>query len=319
MNATAPLSSAVSNPYPTVSLIIPTGGRQQALLVNTVATLLNMAVLKRPGSQVVLSHYTNASVSRIESLRKAVAAVCDEGTLIQVDSIRENAQFGPAHRFAVVAEVSTGDVVMHLDDDMLPSEALLNAMITNANEKRGMLWGYHKFVRRCSSDGYICQSPPDVICVPHKSGTDTANAANGFSICRASAPHQSSTYTLTGVSAMARELSSKFVISEQLSEATYGPLLRETDGNGEDLVFNHWALKSGYQVGWIACPRLVQSAPCLQEIDVARSEHLISYNSKPKHYHTRTRICKCLSGKRFVNGTITRGLSGKRLAHCVAP
>ena len=301
-----------------VSLIIPTGGLQQALLVNSVATLLNMAVLKRPGSQIVLSHYTNASVGRIESLRKAVAATCDEGTLIQVDSVRENVQFGPAHRYAVAAEVSTGDVVMHLDDDMLPSEALLNAMITNANEKRGMLWGYRKFVRKCSSDGYICKGPPDVICVPHQSGTDTANAAHDFSICRPSAPHQSSTYALTGVSAMARELSSQFVISVQLSEAAYGPLLRKTDGNGEDLVFNHWALKSGYQVGWIACPQLVQSAPCLQEIVVARGEHLTSYSSKPKHYHNRNKICKCLSEKQLVHGNITRGLSGKQLVHCVA-
>ena len=51
-------------------------------------------------------------------------------TKSKVDTIRENTQFGAAHQLAVAAEVSTRDVVMHLDDGTLPSGALLGAMVT---------------------------------------------------------------------------------------------------------------------------------------------------------------------------------------------
>lgn len=124
-----------------------------------------------------------------------------------INDFNENETYGAGRRFRSALPHIRNDFVLSLDDDLAPSNALVNRMI--AEVKRDSMGVYGPFGRNCDARGYE------------------------------TAPGPNARFVLTNIAMTSLEAVRAFVDHWNEVEA----LLRRTHGNGDDLVFNYILLK----------------------------------------------------------------------------
>ena len=133
-----------------VSIIIPSFARPSNLPF-ALAWLLQLEPLRRPGSEVLVSHGSATSFAAVPTIDSELARLCALGPkpgcaraaastldneppaalafpVRHLDSTRLNAEVFAAQRYFAAANASN-DVLLHLDDDLVPTEPMLQALI----------------------------------------------------------------------------------------------------------------------------------------------------------------------------------------------
>jgi hypothetical protein len=103
--------------------------------------LWQLEPLKRTGSEVLISHGSKASFAQRHAIDQSAAALCAAKSSCggararHLNSTALNARWYTAHRFFAALQSKT-DVVLHIDDDLVPGEPMLQV----ANLR---VWGRH--------------------------------------------------------------------------------------------------------------------------------------------------------------------------------
>lgn len=115
-----------------------------------------------------------------------------------------NDKYGAGRRFIIDLNTFKNDAIVILDDDLLPTEMLINRMLLSYQKDPDQIYG--PFIRNCSPSGYVFTSTPEDY--------------NTVITCLA--------------------LTSKNVIKIfQDNFDSMSKLLEKYNGNGDDLTFNH--------------------------------------------------------------------------------
>jgi hypothetical protein len=158
------------------------------------------SVLKYPFvDQVVISHGSPQGFREFKSKNGK--------SLINIKDYENNEKYGAGRRLMIDFTIFKNDLVLLLDDDILPSEKMLNTLISKASTNPNQLYG--PYCRYCSHDGYKHGKF-------HKTEENSNIVLIGFS--------------LTSISVINN-------INKHMYK--YLPLFEKHKGNGEDLVFNH--------------------------------------------------------------------------------
>ena len=209
-----------------VSVVIPSFARP-GNLHHQLVWLLQLEPLHRRRSEVIVSHGSQRSWDERDAIDRATAEGCAAarrscaGALVRhVNSTALNARVFTAHRFFAAAQ-SGNEVLLHLDDDLVPGEAMLVALVDAVALEPGFpaaprpgLYGPSGFGRACGPAGY-----------QRGQGADPSAAA-----------------VITNLAAASKALNRRYL---DAFEDSFGPLLHGTRGNGEDLTYSHVAQRSG--------------------------------------------------------------------------
>jgi len=227
-----------------LSVVVPSASRGPTLHVLLIA-LLQQEALRVPGSEIIVSHATFDSLNEAPNMSPRVLAACascDVRRIVHVDSVRINDALGCAHRYVVASKHARNNVLLHLDDDLLPKAALLQALVQSVCAEPGFPEYartsrpnpfrsaplrpsfYGTTPRLCSKDGYRFYSRRYTL------------SQRGKWVL------QKPYYVLTNVASMSRALNAEFVA---VLNQSYASLMRVTGGEGCDLVFNHFARGAG--------------------------------------------------------------------------
>ena len=315
-----------------LSVVVPSASRGPTLHVLLIA-LLQQEALRVPGSEIIVSHATFDSLNEAPNMSPRVLAACascDVRRIVHVDSVRINDALGCAHRYVVASKHARNNVLLHLDDDLLPKAALLQALVQSVCAEPGFPEYartsrpnpfrsapprpsfYGTTPRLCSKDGYRFYSRRYTL------------SQRGKWVL------QKPYYVLTNVASMSRALNAEFVA---VLNQSYASLMRVTGGEGCDLVFNHFARGAGStptalrghlhtrSVENIRRPKHLQAAAEARALAVnpvdsgnqskataatATSRFHSGYEGGKDHYPRRWQICTCLG----------RGTVGETLVGC---
>ena len=357
--------AAVQSRLP-VSVVIASYSRVHNL-VPGVLGLLRLEPLRRNGSEILISHGSahsyahrhavtaNVSASCAASAAAAVptaVAACPDAAattmLRHIDTHELDARMVTATRYHA-ATLARNDVLLHLDDDLVPSEATLQRLIDRVAAQPGFphtgtptaaaataaagttavgvpsapgLYGACCFARSCGVHGYRRRTWR----MSHQRQADGDGAA-------ADAPFPLSwAAPLTNMAATSKALNARYL---EAFEASFGRLIRQTRGNGEDLTFafaaaQHASAASegpggmsggmsggmGSSLGWVGeCgdeTRGVGTWRCGAELEqftlLDNGGRSNAFHTEAGHYAERHHTCLCLGA----------GLLGSDLAACVA-
>jgi len=214
---------------PAISVVIPTFGRPRSLNV-TLTHLLGLNVLHRNGSEIIVGH------GRSESFTWATngsCRICQNRRVRHLDMAQLEASTGVrvASRF-FAALSARNDVLLHLDDDKLPTSELVTELAEMVAREPGFpdyptwqaapgLYGPKSTMRLCGAHG-VSRLPPEDFTV---SGLVTEVAIS-----------------LTSVAATSAALNRRYV----RAFPAYQPLLNASAGNGEDLTYAHFVASLSY-------------------------------------------------------------------------
>ena len=122
-----------------VSVVIPSHARPHNL-PHQLLWLLQLEPLHRAGSEIIISHGSLGSWEQRDAIDRGAAEACAATTgappaapgcadrpVRHVDSTARNAEHFTAHRYFAAAR-SANEVLLHLDDDLVPGEAMLQAL-----------------------------------------------------------------------------------------------------------------------------------------------------------------------------------------------
>ena len=288
-----------------VAVVIPSFSRPTNL-AHSIVWLLQLEPMRRPGSEIIVSHGSVRSLSLAPLVDANVTRLCDEAlppgcagsaTVRHLDSIENNRDVFAAQRYHAARNASSDcNVLIHLDDDLVPSEAMLQALADSVATEKGFphsargLYGPSSLGRRCGSSGYAT--------------APSLGASASF-------------FLPAGITATSAAANRAYTDSFY---ADYRAVLQATKGNGEDLTFAHavWRRSGRLQeVGNCAGHRaLAHSQPkqwrdaCgtveaeIHHVRGEKEDELIAqshssaatqYHNRPLHYTTRDQMCRCLA------------------------
>ena len=281
-----------------VSVVIPSFARPHNIR-HQLRWLLSLEPLHRQGSEVIISHGSSQSYTESDNINSARVSMrcitCSEAPLRHLNQTSLNLRWFTAHRF-FAASAAKNDVVLHLDDDLVPGEAMLQALIDTVALEPGF-------------PHYEAASTPPGLHGP--SGMGRSCSANGYQRGRTGG---TSVAVLTNLASSSRALNMRYIKAFE----DVAPLLEATRGNGEDLTFSWFARRGGGQRtanGTCDVPDRDACATSRGEfqwltgaIDPGGGKGDGAFHARAGHYETRDRICTCLDS----------GLVEAELAHCVA-
>ena len=123
-----------------VNVIIPSFARPSNLPF-ALAWLLQLEPMHRPGSQVLVSHGSTRSLASSNAIDANTSQLCQQAsnrtcalqTVRHLDAVSMNEDVYAAHRYHAAASelvaLPAPDVLIHVDDDLVPSEAMLQVSI----------------------------------------------------------------------------------------------------------------------------------------------------------------------------------------------
>ena len=122
-----------------VSVVIPSFGRPTNV-PHALVHLLGLEPMRRTGSEIIISHGSERSfklASAIDANATALLrqlpgggeALTERGKIRHVDATEWNKKYYVAQRFVATAGLVRNDVVVHVDDDLIPTEQMLSALI----------------------------------------------------------------------------------------------------------------------------------------------------------------------------------------------
>ena len=279
-----------------VSVVIPSYARPHNL-PHSVAWLKQLEPMHRPGSEILLSHGSEASYHRRAAVDSEAAALCDAApaspgcsarcSLRHINATSLNARWYTAHRFHAARQASN-EVIVHLDDDIVPYAPMLQALVDRVSLEAGFplyaapdappgLYGPSGLGRTCGAGGYKKGGPATV---------------------------------LTGFAATSATQNRRYV---ETFEAEFGPLVAWTRGNGEDLTFSFAVQRAGGARASVGtCTSGFREFCGTQRREWAwldqGSEEGDALHARSGHYDVRGAVCACLAA----------GHVGEPLRECVA-
>lgn len=230
-------------PHP-VSIVVPSWSRMDTL-PNLLAHLLLLDSMQHPASEILVSHVSQESrehrdkihseTKRIlkKSMRRQSSIETVSSKLIHLDFVDLNAKWGCAARHMAALEAKN-DVLVHLDDDLMPSSEAIATMIQHVSNESGFphyshnasggSYSFPQFygntLRYCGPWGYFYPSKakriPEIFASPPENH-----------------------FVLTNFAAMSSHLNQQFVSDFQENQF-YQRAMNKFKGNGCDLIFNHW-------------------------------------------------------------------------------
>ena len=161
-NASSPCRAACCGSAPAISVVIPSFARVHNVK-RLLSALLQYPAMHRNGSEILVAHGSRASLGARTELEAATSAACENtgGCLQRVrhlDLIELNDEMWVAERF-YAGTLANNQVVVHLDDDLLPSRELLDKLALAVirepgfpNARKPGLYG--PALRQCDGVGY---------------------------------------------------------------------------------------------------------------------------------------------------------------------
>ena len=163
------------------------------------------------------------------------------------DDFANNHKYYASRRYIGMAEKATNDIIISLDDDELPSEALINNLVKAVRTDPNRLYG--ALPRACDKTGYSSKRRKDYNMVLHPM-------------------------------AVKKDIVKAYSDTELKKNQAF---LKQTKGNGEDILFNHF-----YRQYTGNDPQAVKGK--LYFMDKSNG-----YSSNSSHYTIRSKLCKRLS------------------------
>ena len=274
-----------------VSIVIPSFSRFK-LLARLVARCFALpSVAAGRESEILIAHASNASLAAIASVsaQLSVCSNCDVSKIQHLNFVAENAQIGCAIRYLAAAR-ARNSIVIHIDDDLLPSPDLLSRLAAGVAGGRVALVGLSSSTRWCGANGYCFQKRPSPRTI------DLGSPVG----CRARPRCSAETdlpIVMTNLAAVPWDINRRFVDEfERRRGAVFRALMKRTHGNGCDLIFNFFLYQHGLG-GNIS--ELPTSGTHID--DQGRpSSKLAGYSAKAGHFQARSSICRCFAAKRLV-------------------
>ena len=273
-----------------VSVVIPSFGRMQTLHHVLVAVLRSESFEEGSNSEILITHASNASLSARLQIQRATALACgscDLSRIRHLNFVELNAVIGCTVRYFAATHART-PIIIHLDDDIIVTSALLTAMARAVATSSGVpLAGPSQ--RRCGAEGYcIFPSPNRFPC-----STDAI-------------------FVLTNVAAVPFGINAHFVAAYKEGRLPYGQLMARTHGNGCDLIFNAFLYDHGLgepkAVGTfggepsMVAAQMKQNQLIFTYVDAA-SQLSGGYQNKKGHMSTRKAICRCFAAGRLASAS----------------
>ena len=242
-----------------VSVVIPSFSRPDNI-PQMLSSLLQASCMQHERSEVLIVHGSWASMEKKDFIGRETTALCagrcDDRKVRHLDLIRLNDKYFVAERFVAAAEHTHNEVIVHIDDDVRPSNELLDTMAMQVMTEPGFpeyadgapqpgVYGPQE--RQCGEHGY---GDPNNIDGPAKKWQNATIPG---------AP----TIVLTKFAATSRRLNSDFV---KRMGPDFAELIMHTRGNGEDLLFGMAAQERGS-----AAHRLLLSSPECHDVPRIRS------------------------------------------------
>lgn len=235
---------------------------------------------------IQIAHASDASLSDRLQIEQATAegcGSCDLSRIRHFNFVELNAVIGCTARYFAAMHART-PIIIHLDDDIVVTSALLTAMARAVTTSA--LAGPTQ--RRCGSEGYCIFPSPNLFpCT-----TDPI-------------------FVLTNVAAVPYGINAHFVAAYKEGILPYGQLMTRTHGNGYDLIFNAFLYDHGLgepkAVGTFGAgdPSMVaaqmkQNQLIFTHVDAA-SQLSGGYQNKAGHMNTRGSICRCFAAGRLAS------------------
>lgn len=171
----------------------------------------------------------------------------------KIEHTFDDGTIGGAIRFEVAKKYARYDKILFLDDDMLPSESLVNDLGTHCKSCPILLGN---LTRKCNEDGY-------------SSKLSTINDIF----------HADINYDIVLTPIM---MTNRYTLIKVFDKfQTYYPLFKETRGNGEDIIFN------------LCFKKIFNKKPMKLNGNYTKLDTKThSYSSNPTHLPIRNEICK---------------------------
>lgn len=218
----APTVAAFDGRQRPVSVVIPSYARME-YLVWSLSLLLKLEPLERKGSEILVAHGSNASLAYVSGAACKAQPACHSPKVWHVDVIDLDASgIGVASRYFAAAK-ARNDILVHLDDDLVPSQTMLQDLVDKVASEAGF---------------------PSY---PHAHAPGLYGASSQFRCCGVSGllncryPRDSPTLVLTSLAACSKALNTRYL---DFFDA-YRPLLLLNRGNGEDITYSHFAWLQG--------------------------------------------------------------------------
>ena len=272
-----------------VSVVIPSFDRMQTLHLVLVAILRSESFEEGSTSEILIAHASNESLSARVQIQRATAEACgscDLSRIRHLDFVELNAVIGCTVRYFAATHART-PIIIHLDDDIVVSSALLTAMARAVTTSSGApLAGPTQ--RRCGAEGYCIFPSPNLFpCT-----TDPI-------------------FVLTNVAAVPYGINAHFVAAYKEGILPYDQLMTRTHGNGCDLIFNAFLYDHGLgepkAVGTpgagepsMVAAQMKQNQLIFTYVD-AESQPSGGYQNKRGHMSTRRAICRCFATGRLAS------------------
>jgi hypothetical protein len=183
--------------------------------------------------------------------------------VVNVDDSEAQDKWATMRRFMAYKH-ARNEILLHLDDDQLPTEQLLHRMLRKYQDDPRQMYGSMKYARLCDSTGYNA---------PHQNAKNKGRKLTNF--------------VLTGVSLMSKSTNIA-VLNGMKQQARLFKLVLKQKGNGEDLLFNDVFIK------------LFRKFPVAVHGDVLQLDGKRGFASSAKkgksnHYAMRGQFCKLLA------------------------
>jgi glycosyltransferase involved in cell wall biosynthesis len=251
-----------------VTVVIPSCERASDIHM-VLSNLLNMQSMTHPDTEILLVHVCPDSFRQRASIHTQTQLQCrnafSTSKIIHLDYVALNAEIGCNSRHFAALEAKNR-ILVHLDDDLMPTDDMVNAMVQEVQNERPFpncgFYGYSH--RNCGTDGYCIKDCQD--------STDPS-------------------FVLINIASMSAELNKRFVASFNSSH-TYRELGGINRGNGCDLLFNHVAMQLGIK------PQLIKQGSGSDDLQyVSNQSQLVGYSTEHDHYIYRDQICRCMGRK----------------------
>lgn len=276
-----------------ISVVVPSFARPHNLH-HQLIWLLQLEPLHRSGSEVLIAHGSKLSWEQRNGVDAATAdgcasleGRCATSPVRHINSVALNTEYFTAHRFFAARE-SRNAVLLHMDDDLVVGETMLQALIDAVVAEPGFpdapspgLYGPSGFGRACG-------------------------AASGYQRGRGADP--SAATVLTNLAATSVKLNERYL---SVFNDTYGPALQYTRGNGEDLTYSQVARLNGWPRRALgSCDAQGQqrdacataSGEFFYLVGAVNPRGGGAFHGQKDHYDVRDRLCRCLATRDTVGG-----------------
>ena len=273
-----------------VSIVIPSFARPHNLY-SLLPGLLRHRAMQHPASEIIVSHASARSWREHAQIDASVRAACVREAcekaqsalrlcgscasppwrVRHLDHTAQNRAFRTALRFVAANEARNGAIV-HMDDDLIPTPALLDKLVWRAvrASREGTMALFGAKRRSCNASGYALLAQPG----------------------------HNATLVLTNLASSTAQTTAAFV---RMLNRSYLPLLQHTAGNGEDLVYAHFVRASAGVVRQVR--GLIKS---IDQGGATKNAH----SHSDAHLEARGAICACLA-RRMTGGALAQCVRGR--------